>query len=188
MEELPSGLPPMEDPRPSETNSTDVVTYDNHSFQFIVDGGEVVESCRRSEVQPAAQEVVEGEPLSLEVTNEVDIENVGMEYDIVSSEGHAAKPRCTPEEKESILQFALDHSVREASNKYGISQVQHTHTHTHTYIYFFSGMSETCKQLTHTYTHTHTLIPENLTMYTLAHIQIASPSITSLSDTSPPGS
>ena len=109
------------DPRPSEHNTPDVVTYDNQNFQFIVDGGEVVESARRSEVT-LPQGVADEEPLSLEVTNEVDIENVGMEYDIVSSEGHAAKPRCTPEEKEYILQFALDHSVREASNKYGISQ------------------------------------------------------------------
>lgn len=109
------------DPRPSEHNTSDVVTYDNQNFQFIVDGGEVVESARRSEVT-LPQGVMDEEPLSLEVTNEVDIENVGMEYDIVSSEGHAAKPRCTPEEKEHILQFALDHSVREASNKYGISQ------------------------------------------------------------------
>ncbi len=145
LEELPASLAAMEDPRPSEPNTTEVMTYDNQSFQFIVDGGEVVESCRRTEAPPPP---VQGEPLSLEVTNEVDIDNVGMEYDIVSSEGHAAKPRCTPEEKESILQFALDHSVREASNKYGISQVQplYAHTHTRTHVH------------THTHTQTHTQI------------------------------
>jgi len=77
----------------SKPPANDVVMYDTQSFQFIVDGGEVMDS------RPPARE-----PLSLEVTNEMDIENVGMEYDIVSSEGHAAKPRCTQEEKERILQ------------------------------------------------------------------------------------
>ena len=123
MEEVPTATivtEPMETRSSNEPTTSEVVTYDTQNFQFIVDGGEVVES-RRAEL-PSSQGLVDVEPLSLEVTNEVDIENVGMEYDIVSSEGHAAKPRCTPEEKEHILQFALDHSVREASNKYGISQ------------------------------------------------------------------
>lgn len=108
--------------KPSDPSTSEVVTYDTQNFQFIVDGGEVVESSGRTDITPTTQPLVQVEPLPLEVTNEVDIENVGMEYDIVSSEGHAAKPRCTAEEKEHILQFALDHSVREASNKYGISQ------------------------------------------------------------------
>ena len=112
----------MSQQKPREPSTSEVVTYDTQNFQFIVDGGEVVESSGRTDVTPTAQPLVQVEPLPLEVTNEVDIENVGMEYDIVSSEGHAAKPRCTAEEKQHILQFALDHSVREASNKYGISQ------------------------------------------------------------------
>lgn len=123
VEDVPLAIMATEsiDPHPpNEVTGSEVVTYDTQNFQFIVDGGEVVES-RRPELPPS-QGLADVEPLSLEVTNEVDIENVGMEYDIVSSEGHAAKPRCTPEEKEHILQFALDHSVREASNKYGISQ------------------------------------------------------------------
>lgn len=106
----------------NESSVPEVVTYDTPNFQFIVDGGEVVESGGRTDLASTAQPIDQMEPLPLEVTTEVDIENVGMEYDIVSSEGHAAKPRCTVEEKEHILHFALDHSVREASNKYGISQ------------------------------------------------------------------
>ena len=44
-----------------------------------------------------------------------------MEYDVISSEGHVAKPRCTPQEKTQILQYALDHSIKEASQKFGVS-------------------------------------------------------------------
>ena len=100
-----------------DAGSSEVVTYDNQNFQFIVDGGEVVDTGGRGE-QGGRGSVVN---MPLEVTNEVDIENVGMEYDVVSTEGHAAKPRCTPEEKMLILKYALDHSVREASQKFGIS-------------------------------------------------------------------
>ena len=103
-------------------------------FHFIVDGGEVVEvtgtvagnvsESPEGGAEQGAQEnptVQEGGSVPLEVTNEVDIENVGMEYDIVSSEGHVAKPRCTPQEKVQILQYALDHSIKEASQKFGVS-------------------------------------------------------------------
>ena len=116
-------------------------------FHFVVDGGEVVEvtgtvggnvqddregsgdddgdggsgelgAQGRPTVTPAAG----GDSgVALEVTNEVDIENVGMEYDVVSSEGHVAKPRCTPQEKVEILQYALEHSIKEASAKFGVS-------------------------------------------------------------------
>lgn len=97
--------------------TSEVVTYDNQNFQFIVDGGEVVDtSGNRGE-----QATIQMAPVPLEVTTEMDIENVGMEYDVISSEGHAAKPRCTPKEKLQILQYALDHSVKEASLKFGIS-------------------------------------------------------------------
>ena len=104
-------------------------------FHFIVDGGEVVEVTgtvgnnvqedRDGTVEQPAQEEPTVQPtegdVPLEVTNEVDIENVGMEYDVVSSEGHVAKPRCTPQEKLEILQYALDHSIKEASAKFGVS-------------------------------------------------------------------
>ena len=113
MDTIPSGATPTGE-------AAEVVTYDNQNFQFIVDGGEVVDTTGKGE-QSIPAESVRVEPLSLEVTNEVDIENVGMEYDVVSSEGHAAKPRCTPQEKLHILQYALEHSVREASQKFGIS-------------------------------------------------------------------
>lgn len=72
-------------------------------------------------VPAAASSGPRAEPAALEVMNEVDIENVGMEYDVVSSEGHAAKPRCTHQEKVQILQYALEHSIKEASQKFGIS-------------------------------------------------------------------
>lgn len=105
--------------------SSDVVTYDNQNFQFIVDGGEVMDTLGGREQTAGAgggggaAGPVRMDPL--EVTNEVDIENVGMEYDVVSSEGHAAKPRCTQQEKLNILQYALEHSVKDASVKFGIS-------------------------------------------------------------------
>ena len=114
-----------------DSQSSDVV------FHFIVDGGEVVEVTgtvtgnvtdsgekgdgleQDTQASTAVQMQVGSVPL--EVTNEVDIENVGMEYDVVSSEGHVAKPRCTPQEKVQILQYALDHSIKEASQKFGVS-------------------------------------------------------------------
>ena len=99
------------------TGTSEVVTYDNQNFQFIVDGGEVVETSGSRGEQAGLQV----DPVPLEVTTEMDIENVGMEYDVISSEGHAAKPRCTPQEKLQILQYALNHSVKEASAKFGIS-------------------------------------------------------------------
>ena len=118
---IPEPIEPMELAPPTsgtdDAGSSEVVTYDNQNFQFIVDGGEVVDTGGRGE-QGGRGSMVN---LPLEVTNEVDIENVGMEYDVVSTEGHAAKPRCTPEEKTQILKYALDHSVREASQKFGIS-------------------------------------------------------------------
>ena len=117
----------------SQASSSEVV------FHFVVDGGEVVEvtgsigsgvvEATEGSVDPGAQ----GEPpvqetgassggtIPLEVTTDVDIENVGMEYDVVSSEGHVAKPRCTPQEKVQILQYALDHTIKEASQKFGVS-------------------------------------------------------------------
>ena len=110
-----------------EESNTEVVTYDTQSFQFVVDGGEVVDTSSNREqggAVPAPMAVSSGprvEPVALEVMNEVDIENVGMEYDVVSSEGHAAKPRCTHQEKVQILQYALEHSIKEASQKFGIS-------------------------------------------------------------------
>ena len=102
------------------SGGSDVVNYDGQNFQFIVDGGEVVDGNTRSGEQ-GGEGGVRTDSVPLEVTNEVDIENVGMEYDIVSSEGHSAKPRCTQQEKMQILQYALDHSIKEASQKYGIS-------------------------------------------------------------------
>lgn len=102
------------------SGGSDVVNYDGQNFQFIVDGGEVVDGNTRCAEQ-GGEGSVRADSVPLEVTNEVDIENVGMEYDIVSSEGHSAKPRCTPQEKMQILQYALDHSIKEASLKYGIS-------------------------------------------------------------------
>ncbi len=99
-----------------EGTNPEMVTYDTQNFQIVVDGGEVVET-------GGARETSDRHPpqLSLEVTHEMDIENVGMEYDVVSSEGHAAKPRCTHQEKALILDYALKHSIKEASQKFGIS-------------------------------------------------------------------
>ena len=118
---IPEPVEPMDLAPPTsgadESGSSEVVTYDNQNFQFIVDGGEVIDTGGRGE-QGGRGSLVN---MPLEVTSEVDIENVGMEYDVVSTEGHAAKPRCTPEEKMQILKYALDHSVREASQKFGIS-------------------------------------------------------------------
>ena len=130
----------------SASQESEVVTYDTQNFQFIVDGGEVVEMAgaagsgggggRGGRVRGGGGELggaggpEHGPPLTgqmqvsnvpLEVTNEVDIENVGMEYDVISSEGHVAKPRCTPQEKMHILQYALDHSIKDASQKFGVS-------------------------------------------------------------------
>ena len=108
-------------------------------FHFVVDGGEVVEvsgtvgggvvEATEGAVDPGpheepvaqATDEASGGNVPLEVTTDVDIENVGMEYDVVSSEGHVAKPRCTPEEKVHILQYALDHTIKEASQKFGVS-------------------------------------------------------------------
>ena len=106
-----------------EETNTEVVTYDTQSFQFVVDGGEVVDTREQNGTAPAPApgSGPRVEPVALEVMNEVDIENVGMEYDVVSSEGHAAKPRCTHQEKVQILQYALEHSIKEASQKFGIS-------------------------------------------------------------------
>lgn len=107
------------EPPGDEGAASEVVTYDTQNFQFIVDGGEVSDTSGNKE-QGGGSSGVRADPVPLEVTNEVDIENVGMEYDVVSSEGHAAKPRCTPQEKAQILQYALEHSVKEASQKFGI--------------------------------------------------------------------
>ena len=120
---IPEPVEPMDLAPPTtggadEAGSSEVVTYDNQNFQFIVDGGEVIDTGGGRGEQGGRGSVVN---LPLEVTTEVDIENVGMEYDVVSTEGHAAKPRCTPEEKNLILKYALDHSVREASQKFGVS-------------------------------------------------------------------
>ena len=119
---IPEPVEPMDLAPPTsgaeDAGSSEVVTYDNQNFQFIVDGGEVVDTGGGRGEQGGRGSVVN---LPLEVTTEVDIENVGMEYDVVSTEGHAAKPRCTPEEKTLILKYALDHSVREASQKFGVS-------------------------------------------------------------------
>ena len=95
----------------------EVIPLDNSHFQYVVDGGEVAEGARIQSHAP-----LNATPTSpLEVTHEVQVQDVGMEYDVISSEGHAAKPRCTPEEKMHILQYALEHSIREASVKYGVS-------------------------------------------------------------------
>ena len=121
------------------SGAAEMVAYDGN-FQFVVDGGEVLELDAGTREQHGSTsssvgnaegrastgggEAGEGGPITvqqLEVTNEMDIENVGMEYDVVSSEGHSAKPRCTLQEKKLILQYALDHSIKEASQKYGIS-------------------------------------------------------------------
>ena len=119
---IPEPVEPMDLAPPTsgaeDAGSSEVVTYDNQNFQFIVDGGEVIDTGGGRGEQNGRGSVVN---MPLEVTNEVDIENVGMEYDVVSTEGHAAKPRCTPEEKNLILKYALDHSVREASQKFGVS-------------------------------------------------------------------
>ena len=119
---IPEPVEPMDMAPPTsggeDVGSSEVVTYDNQNFQFIVDGGEVVDTGGGRGEQGGRGSVVS---MPLEVTTEVDIENVGMEYDVVSTEGHAAKPRCTPEEKNLILKYALDHSVREASQKFGVS-------------------------------------------------------------------
>ena len=119
MFEASSALPKM-----TTSHDAEVMEYDGHNFQFIVDGGEVSDTGGRSDHDMGEQTPTSPlsiNPVPLEVTNEVDIENVGMEYDIVSSEGHAAKPRCTLKEKLEILQYAIEHSVREASQKFGIS-------------------------------------------------------------------
>ena len=141
-----SGLMTGADIIESASQESEVVTYDTQSFQFIVDGGEVVEMAGAAgnggdggkggrgkgggvelggaggpEHVPPLTEQMQVSNVPLEVTNEVDIENVGMEYDVISSEGHVAKPRCTPQEKMHILQYALDHSIKEASQKFGVS-------------------------------------------------------------------
>lgn len=111
-------------PKVTSSHDTEVVAYDSHNFQFIVDGGEVSDISGRGDHdvgEHTPTTPLRVDPIPLEVTNEVDIENVGMEYDVISSEGHAAKPRCTAREKMQILQYAIEHSVREASQKYGIS-------------------------------------------------------------------
>lgn len=82
----------------------EVIPLDNSHFQFVVDGGEVAEATR-----PQVGVANSTNSSSLEV---VQVQDVGMEYDVVSSEGHAAKPRCTPEEKNHILQYALEHTIR----------------------------------------------------------------------------
>ena len=101
--------------------SEEVIPLDNSHFQYIVDGGEVAEG--NSRVQQTVENVTSSSAStpSLEVTHEIQMQDVGMEYDVISSEGHAAKPRCTQEEKSHILQYALDHSIKEASVKYGVS-------------------------------------------------------------------
>ena len=122
----------------SQSSSSEVM------FHFVVDGGEVVEvtgtvggGVVEGATDNAIDAAAQGEPpvqttassgdnnnnssIPLEVTTDVDIENVGMEYDVVSSEGHVAKPRCTPQEKVQILQYALDHTIKEASQKFGVS-------------------------------------------------------------------
>lgn len=102
--------------------SSETMAYDGQNFQFIVDGGEVMDSVGGQEgggaMGPGSRVAV----VPLEVTSDMDIENVGMEYDVVSSEGHAAKPRCTLQEKKRILQYAIEHSIKEASQKFGVSQ------------------------------------------------------------------
>ena len=102
----------------------EVIPMDNSPFQYIVDGGEVTEASRVQEQDAATSAAgVLTTPTStpLEVTHEIQVQDVGMEYDVISSEGHAAKPRCTPQEKLHILQYALDHSIKEASQRFGIS-------------------------------------------------------------------
>lgn len=103
-------------PTSSGLMTEEVIPLDNSHFQYVVDGGEVAEGNR---IQ--GQQSTTPTSSSLELTHEVQVQDVGMEYDVISSEGHAAKPRCTPEEKNHILQYALEHSIREASVKYGVS-------------------------------------------------------------------
>ena len=98
--------------------SEEVIPLDTSHFQYVVDGGEVAEGTRL-QGHSSLNSIQTSSPL--QVTHEVQVQDVGMEYDVISSEGHAAKPRCTPEEKMHILQYALDHSIREASVKYGVS-------------------------------------------------------------------
>ena len=108
-------------PTNSGLMTEEVIPLDNSHFQYVVDGGEVAEGTRGSQGQVGGVTSASSVPSSLEVTHEVQVQDVGMEYDVISSEGHAAKPRCTPEEKTHILQYALEHSIREASVKYGVS-------------------------------------------------------------------
>ena len=115
-EELLEAVPP------SGEAQAEAMAYDGQNFQFIVDGGEVVDSAGGREGGVAVGLGTRMTAVPLEVTSDVDIENVGMEFDVVSSEGHAAKPRCTLPEKKQILQFAIEHSIKEASQKFGVSQ------------------------------------------------------------------
>lgn len=104
-------------PTSSGLMTEEVIPLDNSHFQYVVDGGEVAEGARiQGQISMATTPTS-----SLELTHEIQVQDVGMEYDVISSEGHAAKPRCTPEEKTHILQYALEHSIREASIKYGVS-------------------------------------------------------------------
>ena len=98
----------------------EVIPLDNSHFQYVVDGGEVAEGSR-VQSQVSNPNLPDTSSSSLEVTHEIQVQDVGMEYDVISSEGHAAKPRCTPEEKTHILQYALEHSIKEASVKFGVS-------------------------------------------------------------------
>ena len=108
---------------PSGLITEEVIQMDNSPFEYIVDGGEVTEASRgqdQDEITAAVSTSLTS-PTPLEVTHEIQVQDVGMEYDVVSSEGHAAKPRCTHQEKLHILQYALNHSIKEASQKFGIS-------------------------------------------------------------------
>jgi transposase-like protein len=99
----------------------EVIPLDSSHFQYVVDGGEVSEGNGGPKLPNHAPLNAPPTTSSLEVTHEVQVQDVGMEYDVISSEGHATKPRCTPEEKMHILQYALKHSIREASLKFGVS-------------------------------------------------------------------
>ena len=119
IQEMPNENDPLTSPGGNnELMPDEVIPLDNSHFQYIVDGGEVAEGRQVLDSVSSSNNVPSS---SLEVSEEIQVQDVGMEYDVISSEGHAAKPRCTQEEKYHILQYALDHSIKEASVKYGVS-------------------------------------------------------------------
>eukprot|EP00731_Ephydatia_muelleri_P022691 Em0015g274a len=78
------------------SGGSDMVNYDGQNFNSIVDGGEVVDGNTRCAGEQGGEGSVRAGLCAAGGDQRSGHRDVGMEYDIVSSEGHSAKPPLHP--------------------------------------------------------------------------------------------